>query len=49
MLFQKSVMMSMEFGFSNISHMEEVTMDMAYRAQVKDLFGGSATSCHTAN
>ncbi|KAK6727509.1 hypothetical protein RB195_005285 [Necator americanus] len=32
-LFQKAVLMSMEFGFADLPHMEELTMDLAYRAK----------------
>ncbi|CAJ0593572.1 unnamed protein product [Cylicocyclus nassatus] len=32
-LFQKAVMMSMHYAFQNLSHAEDVTMEMAYRAK----------------
>ncbi|EPB73125.1 hypothetical protein ANCCEY_07775 [Ancylostoma ceylanicum] len=32
-LFQKAVMMSMQFGFSKVTHMQDLTMDLAYRAK----------------
>ncbi|CAJ0593573.1 unnamed protein product [Cylicocyclus nassatus] len=32
-LFQKSVMMSMSFGFTDATHMQNLTMELAYRAK----------------
>ncbi|VDK50655.1 unnamed protein product, partial [Cylicostephanus goldi] len=32
-LFQKAVMMSMSFGFADASHMQNLTMELAYRAR----------------